>query len=133
MFRYGDKTPIIHGSFLLAQDALQPAKDAKGNSFFIDAKGEEVISLEEIYLPTNDSENGACNVKRKGRWGLMDHKGNTIINLDFMDCLNFEESLAGVETESGKHGFIDMKGRFVIRPQFTDAEAFSEGLAAVRF
>ena len=133
VFRYGDKTPIIHGSFLLAQEALQPARDANGNRSFIDAKGEEVISLEEIYLPTNDLENGYCNVKTNGRWGLMDNKGNTIIKPAFMNSIWFEEGIAEVETENGKHGFIDMNGRFVIRPQFTGAKAFSDGLAGVRF
>ena len=133
VFRYGDKTPIIHGSFLLAQEALQPAKDANGNRSFIDAKGEAVISLEEIYLPSNDMENGYCNIKTNGRWGLMDNKGNCIIKPAFMNSIWFEEDIAAVETESGKDGFIDMKGRFVIRPQFTDAKAFSDGLAAVKF
>lgn len=133
VFRYGDKTPIIHGSFLLAQEALQPARDANGNRFFIDAKGGEVISLEEIYLPSNDLENGFCNIKTNGRWGLMDNKGNSIIKPAFMNSIWFEEDIAAVETESGKHGFIDMMGRFVIRPQFADAKAFSDGLAAVRF
>lgn len=126
LFRYGNKSAIGYRGY--PQDKLQPARDANGNLFLINARGEVVIQLEDF----SPEYGGVFSFKNNGRWGLMDYGGNTIIQPVFMNSPWFGEGLAGVETESGKRGYIDMKGQFVITPQYAVAGGFSEGLAPVR-
>jgi hypothetical protein len=66
-----------------------------------------------------------------GKYGFIDHQGNTVIEPQFDLTDSFSEGLAAVQI-AGKWGYIDTKGQMVISPQpWKSARAFHNGLAYV--
>jgi hypothetical protein len=83
--------------------------------------------------------------------GYIDKQGNPAIPVQFDECWEFSEGLAGVKVGE-KWGFIDTTGKFVVEPRFQDesrqvkksftktpwtevvhtVESFSDGLALVK-
>lgn len=63
-------------------------------------------------------------------WGFIDENNVLVNKRKYLDCGNFREGLAAVQTEDG-WGFIDVKGKFVIEPQYEWVSDFSDGKAFV--
>lgn len=124
------------------------------NSYLIDSLGNILIdSIDE--WRGNDYE--YLKVKRNGKWGFVDQKGNIIIdfiytddrdsyfdqilniNTDSLDAISkeryrnvdfFYEGLARILKDS-LYGFINTKNEIVIEPIYRGVIYFSEGLAGV--
>ena len=80
----------------------------------------------EVNIPADE----LTAVKKDGKWGFVDTKGNVVIESKFDYAYDFEDGCALVKLD-GKFGYIDTKGNFVIEPKFDDAYNFSDGLAQV--
>jgi hypothetical protein len=96
-------------------------------------------SLKVIYQEKKDSSpsekiftisEGLGRIRRDGKYGYMNHKGEIVIPCKFEKAEDFHEGLAQV-TVNGKWGYIDRSGNLVISPQFDFALKFSCGMAAV--
>jgi hypothetical protein len=75
--------------------------------------------------------NGLVRVKNKGKAGMIDTTGKTIVPFEFDDILPFENGLAPVRKKD-KWGFIDIKDRLVIPFKYDRAGTFKDGLAFVK-
>lgn len=74
-------------------------------------------------------------IKKNGKWGYMDSKGQIAIEPQFEDGREFSEGLAAVgfgPYEHTKWGYINAAGQMVIESAFEEAHNFSEGLALIR-
>jgi WG containing repeat len=68
----------------------------------------------------------------KGGWGYIDHIGNVVVPLRYLQARRFSEGVAPVQGPSGWL-FVDKAGRPVDGLSgFEDAKSFSGGLAAVQ-
>jgi Zn-dependent metalloprotease len=74
-----------------------------------------------------------------GRWGVIDEKGNWIIEPKYKELGHFAENglIAAIDPESNLHGYLDIKGNWIIPPKFISGDYmprdFSKnGLAAVQ-
>ena len=69
-------------------------------------------------------------VKKGGKFGYIDRKGNLLIEPKFDFGDRFVEGRARVRVGK-KWGLIDSRGDYIVRPTLTNVGSFSEGLAAV--
>jgi hypothetical protein len=69
-------------------------------------------------------------VKRNGKVGYVDSRGNVAIEPRFDIAGKFSEGFAAISTEGGS-GFINTSGAIVIEPTYDWVRGFSEGMAAV--
>ncbi|MFI5222517.1 MAG: WG repeat-containing protein [Bacteroidia bacterium] len=95
---------------------------------FIDKTGKLAISF--IYEDADDFENGVTRVKLKNKFGLINTKGETILNAEFGNIGKFYEEKAWFE-KNGKYGYLGLNGKIIIEPKFDYAFDFSDGLAGV--
>jgi len=77
------------------------------------------------------NEDEVAIVKQNGQYGIIDKKGDFIINPRFEDALGFSEGLAAAK-QNGKWGYINKEGNWVIKPQFEDASGFTNSCAVVK-
>jgi len=75
-------------------------------------------------------KNGQISVQAKGKWGLIDKKGNFLIEPISESIISFAEELAQFKFNN-KYGFIDRKGNIVIEPKYDHATTFKSGLSVV--
>ena len=69
------------------------------------------------------------------KYGIVDKKGNLVIEYRFDDARGFSDGLAAVcigDYSTGKWGYIDKLGQMVIEPRFEEAGFFVNGLATVK-
>ena len=77
-----------------------------------------------------DFYKGFAVVKKDGKWGYINTKGEQIVECKFDDAYYFNEGFARVKKD-GKWGYINTKGEQIIECKFDDAYCFSEGFAWV--
>jgi hypothetical protein len=73
-------------------------------------------------------------VKKDGKWGFIDIKGETVISFQYAGALQFTDGLAPVQIDTNNYaswGFINKQGVLVIPVQYADIRSFNEGWAAV--
>ena len=98
---------------------------------FINKKGETVVSPEWDSMWVSFSD-GVVPVKKDGKWGYVDTKGDLVIDCKFESASSFGQGLAPVKF-NGKWGYINKSGDFAIDPQYEYAYRFSDsGLAGVK-
>lgn len=68
--------------------------------------------------------NTPIRIRREGKWGLMDFRGNTIVEPAYSFMYSPCNGRIAVENDS-KYGFLDYKGKVVIPLIYDDAESFS--------
>jgi hypothetical protein len=89
---------------------------------FIDKQGQWVIPPK--YYDVHSYCEGVAAFKEKGKWGLMNKKGEIIHEAFFQDIIfPFSNGMIPVK-EAGKWGFLDTQGKWVIKPQFAKAGRF---------
>ena len=95
----------------------------------IDTKGKFILEegYEKIY---HDLETGNFFFYDGDDWGMLDNKGNEIIQAIYDRVISYSEGLAIVEKNS-KLGFINKDGEVVIPITYKAAKSFSNGMAAV--
>lgn len=76
----------------------------------------EAIDLTDVNTPIR--------VRRDGKWGLMDFRGNTIVEPMYSSMQSPCNGKILVENDS-KYGFLDYKGKVVIPLIYDDAESYS--------
>jgi hypothetical protein len=74
---------------------------------------------------------GLVRAKSKGKTGMIDSTGKTIIPFEFDDILPFENGLAPVKKKD-KWGYIDVKNRLVVPYKYEWASIYNDGLAFVK-
>ena len=77
-----------------------------------------------------DFSKGLAWVKKDGKWGYINTKGEQIVECKFYDANVFNEGFAVVKKD-GKWGYINTKGEQAIECKFDYANDFNEGLASV--
>lgn len=96
----------------------------------IDKKGKLILSKKYDQL-IRDVSSKTITFSIEGKYGLMNHKGEIILESLFDDIDYFYEGLAKVRLGL-KYGFINTKGERVIDVKYDGAKSFSQGLAAVK-
>lgn len=87
------------------------------------------ISME--YEMTHFSfENGLLAVKKNGKWGFINEKGNLVVKYEFAAVQPFSEGLAPVK-KGDRWGYIRRDGTWAIQPIYFYAAPFREGMACV--
>lgn len=74
-------------------------------------------------------KDGSGRIRRNGKFGFINHKGDVIIPVTFDGAMDFNEGLAEVKI-GFKWGYINTKGQVVIEPKYKISHRFSCGLAA---
>ena len=70
-------------------------------------------------------------VKKDGKWGYINTKGEQIVECEFDDFYDFKEGFASVKKD-GKWGYINTKGEQIVECKFDSVGNFNEGFAAVK-
>lgn len=97
--------------------------DEKGSILYTENQDPEI---KEQILPFSD---GVGRVRRNGKFGFMNYKGQIVIATEYEKAEDFHEGLAAIRI-NGKWGYINHKNDTVIKPVFESVHKFSGGLAA---
>lgn len=103
---------------------------------FINKSG--AFILDERFERAGDFSEGLAAVRKDGKWGFINTKGEMVIQPQFINELDFltidtpifSEGLALVK-KGELWGYIDKTGKFVIEPTFENADNFHNGLAVI--
>lgn len=74
-------------------------------------------------------KDGLGRIRREGKFGFINYKGDVIIPVTYEGAMDFNEGLAEVKIGS-KWGYMNTKGQIVIEPRYKISHRFSCGLAA---
>ena len=96
---------------------------------YINVNGKEVIPA--IYDDLRDMTSHITAANLKGRWGFIDHKGDTKIDFTYKQVLDFSENRTFVENFKGDWLLIDNKGRTIDTLEFNKFSSFKDGKCAV--
>lgn len=73
----------------------------------------------ELPQPESDGTIALAPAMGRGKWGLLDKKGNWFIEPRYLSIGKFSEGIAGVlDPDSKKYGFIDKDGNWVLKPRY---------------
>lgn len=82
------------------------------------------------FQDTRQHFEGLAAVKRKGQWGAIDRRGETVIPVKYDSVGNCRSGL--IRARSGeRYGYLNKRGEVAIPFQFMAARDFANGLAAV--
>lgn len=100
-----------------------------GNIGYIDTKGNWAI--EPIYKKgLSFGNNGLAFVSKDGIfWGLINEKGDYVVEPKFMNVNEFKDGLALVSEDGRYWSYIDEKGKYLFEPQYTKISEYIDGLA----
>ncbi|MBP7809311.1 MAG: WG repeat-containing protein [Bacteroidia bacterium] len=102
------------------------------NFAYIDENG-KILYSEDIDPLVNERifplKNGLGRIRRKGKFGYINHLGQVVIPIIYDSAKDFEGGIAEVKIDN-KWGYINTKGELEIRPQFETVNRFCENLAA---
>ncbi|MEI6510180.1 MAG: WG repeat-containing protein [bacterium] len=110
-----------------------------GDSFdYIDVYGDKIFGSSYFYQEVGYFEDGLAPVLATvqdlgNRFGFIDKAGRRVIDLNFIEALDFSEGRAVVRTSTQalSWGHIDTAGNLIGPANHADAQPFSEGLARV--
>ena len=127
-------------------EGLSSVIDFKKKKFYINAKGEKVISLpDEIYEGRKFKDGLACVSKEVEehttkftrdivtigyRFGFIDKNGKQVIDFIYDDASNFKDGTARVK-EKNLFGIINKNGEVVLKPTYKNLGNFYEGKAII--
>ncbi|MEO0473529.1 MAG: WG repeat-containing protein [Bacteroidota bacterium] len=115
---------------LLSQPASQWQAFKENNRWgFIDSA--ENIVIPNRYEAVMGFNGGAANVRRRGRWGLIDSSGKKHIRFRFDGPIWFDQEGLAIVSRKGSFGVIDREGESVLPFKFEEISAFQNGLARV--
>lgn len=127
-------------------EGLSSVIDFKKKKFYINTKGEKVISLpDEIYEGRKFKDGYACVSKEVDehtlkytrdivtigyRFGFIDHTGKQVIDFLYDDASNFNYGIARVKVKN-TFGVINKNGEIIVKPMYKNIGNFFEGKAVV--
>jgi hypothetical protein len=104
----------------MEQDNLYNIINEQGDTIFD-------VGFTNIY---RDNDTKLLVVEKNGKFGLLDTKGETLVDLIYDYLAPFYDGLAVVKKD-GKYGYINPKGELIIQPIYQLAKQFSKELAPV--
>lgn len=107
-------------------------KPGRKHKCFIDFSGEEKFNTIKFECVGGFS-NGYAIVRKQNLYGYIDHTGEVVIPLIYINAGPFSQGLAAVKNKDGLYGYINSNGKEVILPKFEEAGRFKKGLARVRY
>lgn len=129
-------TPTIQQKETVVQTSLPKTRKKRSGLailFFLAILGIGAYFLGNWYYRYDDVDphyNGRALVKKNGKYGFIDKKGNLIIPMIYDSAYRFSDGLAAVKF-GDMWGFVDTLGKMVIPATFDHAMPFTENLAAV--
>ena len=103
----------------------------------LDVSSYRVLNLEGSTVISNDDgpisyakEIDAFIVCKRGKYGVIDREGVTLVPYEYDHISDFREGLAEVEKD-GRWGFIDAHGSVIVPIEYDEVGNFSEGIAVV--
>lgn len=103
---------------------------------YIDDDSSEIIyddELKELYKKydyVGFFSDGLAYVRKNGKYGCIDRKGDLVIPTKYEDLFGFSDGLSTVKI-NGKYGYINANGEIVIPCNYEYANSFKENLARV--
>lgn len=70
-------------------------------------------------------------VKRNGKWGAIDEKGNVVVSFIYESLTMFVDDIAYCQL-NGKYGCIDLNGTLICEPKYEFTGAYHEDYCAVK-
>ena len=97
-----------------------------------------IDSAENIVIPNRYEavlgfNQGLANVRRKGKWGLIDTTGKRQIRFRFDAPIWFDEEGMSIVSRKGSYGLIDRSGEMILPFKYEEISAFQDGLAHFPF
>lgn len=96
---------------------------------------EPIYEEAKFYMSMSDASNGfeegLAPVKKDGKWGYINVKGETVIDFIYEDAEVFSQGLAAVKLDS-KWGYIDQNANRVLKPRYKQGSPFYHGYASVQ-
>ena len=90
----------------------------------------EFIAKINQYEDVGEYAEGLAGMKKNGKWGFMDVKGEEAIPCNYDEVHPFSEGRAAV-AQNGKWGYIDRQGKSIVPCTYDFAAPYSEGVAVV--
>ena len=121
--------PFIFNRATAFYRGIAIVQDNQSRANLINKQGELLVEngYTTIY---RDNDTKFFIVVDEDKYGLLDIKGDIIVDLIYDDIEPFYEGLAVVKKDN-KYGYINTHGEIVIEPTYAMAKRFSHGLAAV--
>ncbi|WP_027624782.1 WG repeat-containing protein [Clostridium lundense] len=112
-------------------DGLAKVTTVEGESYFIDEDNNPFIKPDvDWYLKF---ENGYAEIKKDGKYGFIDKKGQLVIETRFDRVWRgFNKEGFAIVRQDNKDGIIDKNGDFLIKPTFLAINEFSEGVMSAK-
>lgn len=76
-------------------------------------------------------DNGLYPIKKNGKWGIIDKRGNIIIPPNYDAISSFKHQNYAVVQNKGKSGLVDSRGKFVFQPTFDDIRVISKDIFGI--
>lgn len=110
---------------------VRDEKDGQTVEGYVDANGTLQIPL-QFASGRDFSEERAvvCDLETR-KYGVIDKKGNYVVEPKYKFCKSFQNGMALAETEQG-YGYINLQGEEIIAPQYVWASDFYDGTAFVQ-
>lgn len=105
---------------------------SNGKYGYLSLDGKEIAPVYQEARYFDDK--GLAPVRDKGRWGVVDRDGHTVIAPTYKEAgPSFSDGLLAVEDNHNRWGFIDGKGNEVVQPMYKSViPVFTEGYTAVQ-
>lgn len=131
---WSDAMPMVVDGLIIVEDSEKGwyLSDTEGNviSDYYEKMGCEDMEMTFLENYVQALQQGRIPVEKKGKWGIIDKKGNIIINPQFNEIM-LDGDLY-LFRKGSKYGWCDKEGQYLINPQFENAVPFYESdLAAV--
>ena len=94
----------------------------------VNEQGDLTLRFDNTHEAFSD---GLVSIYKDGKYGVIDKKGNIVINFEYDNIGDFSEDLFSAGKDN-KYGYIDKEGNVVIDFQYNFTGEFSEGLASVK-
>lgn len=123
------KAKFLYDCESFNNDGVMATRDENRNNISINNSGEILFKSEgPVYV---DSDNGYYAIKKNGKYGFVNLKGELLIDYCFDDVRQFCNGFAPIRI-GDKWGFIDETGKIIIAPIYDRVWLFGEGLAPVQ-
>lgn len=107
---------------------VRDEKDGQTVEGYVDANGTLQIPLQFVSGRDFSEERAVvCDLETR-KYGVIDKKGNYVVEPKYKFCKSFQDGMALVQTEQG-YGYINHQGEEVVASQYVWASNFSEGTA----